>query len=632
MGQLFHFHLAGWIQLAAKCHSRRSFLLPRNLVWSNQIFSSRQQGPFVSTIPDDCIRASVRVLDFPRDDIHRCKVILENTETPGSSLSKPEESHRTLMALWQEYRDHVSGASGWVAELIKIQGDEQRLLDALLEGSLCIICDGSFSAGIGTACAQLCTESGDDVIWVTCRTPGLTKDQCSPRSELVGIMAAFLVLEWLCQLVGPSALRSRPLVEVGCDGVCALQKSFSWRTLKSSASHFDVVSTIQELLRVLPVRIQPCYVRGHADKVRSHTALSWWERCNLEVDQRAQAYHQRISASQAGPASNLRFFHEPATLFVHEVKLSCLDTAYILDLVSIDAWTAYWASKGRLTSLNREQVDWRALGRAMHLFPTLVKHTVGMCGVGKFRSMWRRGTNGACPCCSECEIEDHQHVPARCRGPTATSTWNKYHLLLRTWMVANSTAPEVEQFIFEYLCLLRSPTRPVLCIVTVPARTPLLKQAIASQVLIGVQGLLEGLLSSRWRRVQKAYFDEIGSPRSVDLWASRLIQQLILLGHCMWKNRNMVLHSDQNSHYLPCHREVDLSTITEQYRMGPAELPVSVHHLLRELKQKVLQRSLEHHKNWLGVVSPARMTEQRSLVRQRRMIYQLLHQSTSSSQ
>lgn len=197
-------------------------------------------------------------------------------------------------------------------------------------------------------------------------------------------------------------------------------------------------------------------------------------------------------------------------------------------------------------------------------------------------------------------------------------------------MVANSTAPEIEHFIFEYLRLLRSPTRPVPQVTTVSVRIPLLQAAVASQVSIGVQGLLEGLLSSRWRLVQQSYLDDVGSPRSVDLWASRLIQQLILLGHHMWKNRNAVFHSENNSHYLPRHREVDLS-ISEQYRMGVADLPVSVRHLLREPLQKVLQRPLEDRGNWLRVVSRARKTERRLLVRQRRMIYQLLHRIPPSS-
>ena len=557
-------------------------------------------------------------------------MILENTGIP---CVEPDQPLPLLLDLWREYKGLVSGTSGWVPEFVTVQGDEKRLIQALLDGSLCIVCDGSFSSGLGTACAQLCTKHECDVIWVLCRTPGLTKDQCSPRSELVGILAAFLVLDWLCQLAQLRALtNSRPVVEVGCDGLCALQKSFSWHTLKSSAKHFDVVSTIQEMIRILPLHIQPRHVRGHADRIQHRSPLSWWELRNLEVDQRAQAYRKQLQSSGVGPALNPRFFHEPASLFIDEVKLSRLDTAHILDLVSIEAWTKHWADKGRLTPSNREQVDWKALGRAMHSLPPnlqrwTAKHTVGMCGVGKFRALWRKGTNGACPCCSECKLEDHRHVP-RCRGPTATATWNKYHQLLRTWMISNSTAPEVETFLFEYLRLLRSPTRPIPQVTTVPARSALLKAAIASQVTLGAQGLLEGLLSSHWRRVQQAYLDDIRSPRSVDLWASRLIQQLILLGHHMWRNRNAVFHSENNSHYLPRHREVDLS-ITEQYRMGTADLPVLACLFLKEPIQKILQRPLEDRENWLRVVSRARTTERRLLVRQRRMMHELLHRNSS---
>ena len=631
-GQLFQRHAGGWTQLSPKRHSRRAFLLPR---WSSPVVPSRfdsHPGPFAVEVPNDCIRASVRVVDLPLNEQYCSEVILENT---GPSLPPHEPPPASLVELWLESKASISGDSGWVPEFLTIQGDEMRLLQALLDGTLRLVCDGSFSAGLGTACAQLCTETNPDVIWILCRVPGLTTDQCSPRSELVGVLAGLLVLEWLCQLADrrPNS-KERPLLEIGCDGLCALQKSFDWRSLKPSAKHFDVVSTVKELIRLLPLNIQPRHVRGHADRMRGVTDLSWWELRNMEVDQRAQAYRQQLASLPFVPAQNPRFFHEPASLYIHEVKMSRLDTAHILDLVSIEAWTAYWAKKGRLTPANRELIDWRALGRAMNSFPPnlqrwTVKHTVGMCGVGKFRSIWRKGTNAACPCCSECEIEDHYHVP-RCRGPTSTSTWNKYHQRLRSWMLSNYTAPEVETFIFDYLRLIRSPTRPIPQVATVPSRSALVMSAVESQVSIGVQGLLEGLVSLQWRHVQQAYFDEIRSPRSVDLWASRLIPQLILLGHQMWKNRNSVFHSEHNSHYLSRHREVDMS-ITEQFRMGPADLPVSTRHYLRESLQKVLQRPLEDRENWLRVVSRSRTTERRSLVRQRRMIYQLLHRSPSSS-
>lgn len=123
-----------------------------------------------------------------------------------------------------------------------------------------------------------------------------------------------------------------------------------------------MVSTIKEYLRSLPLRIVPRHVKGHADLVRDHSALTWWELRNLEVDKRAQAYHVQLTACAAGPACNPPFFPEPAALFVHDEKLSCLDKSYLLDLVAVEDWSSYWADKGRITSLNLEEIDWQVLG------------------------------------------------------------------------------------------------------------------------------------------------------------------------------------------------------------------------------------------------------------------------------
>ena len=198
-------------------------------------------------------------------------------------------------------------------------------------------------------------------------------------------------------------------------------------------------------------------------------------------------------------------------------------------------------------------------------------------------------------------------------------------------MIANHTAPEIEEFIFRYLRLIRSPTLPVPIIHTIMPRRHLLKSAIQSQCSIGVQGLLEGWLSVRWKPIQQAYLESTGQQRSVDLWASRLVQQLILLGRHMWENRNSVFHSENSSHYLPCHREVDLS-IEEQYRMGMEGLPSRARLLLTQPKHLVLQRPLEEREHWLRAVSRGRTLERRSLVRQRQMMYELLHRSKPSSQ
>ena len=99
----------------------------------------------------------------------------------------------------------------------------------------------------------------------------------------------------------------------------------------------------------------------------------------------------------------------------------------------------------------------------------------------------------------------------------------------------------------------------------------------------------------------------------------------------MWENRNKLFHSGNNSHYLPRHREVDMS-IAEQYRMGTDGLPPRARKLLSEPKNLVLLRPLEDREHWLRVVSRGRTLERRTLVRQRQMMYELLHRSKPSSQ
>ena len=256
-----------------------------------------------------------------------------------------------------------------------------------------------------------------------------------------------------------------------------------------------------------------------------------------------------------------------------------------MEVVTLPALRAYWARRLRLTDTSSLEADWSALSRATKALPAylqrwIVKHTVGMCGVGKFRLLWKMDTKGACPRCSECPLEDHLHIP-RCTGPTATAEWDKRHKALRTWMTAHHTSPEIEWFIYTYLKTIRSPIRGVPSVRIWSSHPALLRRAIASQAIIGPQGLLEGLLSKEWRQLQQLHFQSQGSRKSAHLWASRLVQQLIALGRYMWEDRNRIFHSEDNLQYSSRKREVDIS-IREQYSMGTRDLPPTIRRMLTE--------------------------------------------------
>ena len=196
-------------------------------------------------------------------------------------------------------------------------------------------------------------------------------------------------------------------------------------------------------------------------------------------------------------------------------------------------------------------------------------------------------------------------------------------------MTAHHTSPEIEWFIYTYLKTIRSPIRGVPSVRIWSSHPALLRRAIASQAIIGPQGLLEGLLSKEWRQLQQLHFQSQGSRKSAHLWASRLVQQLIALGRYMWEDRNRIFHSEDNLQYSSRKREVDIS-IREQYSMGTRDLPPTIRRMLTEPLPDVLRRPLESREHWLRLVSRERALLRRSLARQRQMIYELAHHAPPS--
>mmetsp|Transcript_1885 Transcript_1885/g.4283 ORF Transcript_1885/g.4283 Transcript_1885/m.4283 type:complete len:275 (+) Transcript_1885:175-999(+) len=256
---------------------------------------------------------------------------------------------------------------------------------ALLAGKIRVISDGSYKNHVGSACSQILTADGHDIIWITCQTPGHPDDQSSTRSELIGLLASLLVLSWMAQLVQLRLFGSKPAVEMACDGLVALRKSFDERHLKPTEAQFDLASTIREVLRKLPLELVPRHVRGHSDKKTSCSRLDFWQLRNIEVDARAQAHRRHLETTGQLVPANPRFFDEPVALFLEGVKVSKIDPARIAELITLPPLQAYWSRKHRLTHLTSPEVDWLSVGRAMNALPPRLqrwtsKHTVGMCG------------------------------------------------------------------------------------------------------------------------------------------------------------------------------------------------------------------------------------------------------------
>lgn len=535
----------------------------------------------------------------------------------------------SVVKIWEEESGRIVGSYGWVPNRISVQGSERALVLALIAGELCVIGDGSYKDCIGTAVVQLRSLSSANIIWVYCQTPGLPESQSPYRSELTGLFAGVLVVTWLWQAWSPLfPLCQKPKVKIGCDGLSALRNAFVFQWLHPAQPQFDLVSSLRVAISASGIDWDPLHVKGHMDSEKQWKDLTWWERRNVEVDQRACQYREQLARSNGGIAPNPRFFSEPCALFINGVKLSSLKRTVLEELVILPQLLEEWCDHQRLTKDGFSQVDWNVVERAMKSLPAglqrwCTKHTVGVCGVGKVRHRWNPQDSPICPMCEE--VEDHLHVP-RCASETATSEWNLRIEAFSLWLAEIGTAPEISESLLQFLQDIREPVSN-----WAPSWAPLntiphvaLVQAITSQRMIGSQAFLEGLLSKAWGPLQESYFRSKGSRRSGTKWAASVSKQLILIGFYMWESRNKVHHSEASSSKQLLSQQVN-DEIRHQMGLDPSGLPLAA---LRQLAQpvgKILSLPLASREKWLRWIKLERSLLERSLHARKKMMYLFTH-------
>ena len=106
----------------------------------------------------------------------------------------------------------------------------------------------------------------------------------------------------------------------------------------------------------------------------------------------------------------------------------------------------YWISKDRVTADSFSEINWDAMKKAMLQSPRsrrtfTSKHTVGMCGVGKFMQRWKEWESPNCPRCGQ--FEDAAHVWV-CSGSNAGDIWEKSLRDLNEWMSSVNTDPDIQ--------------------------------------------------------------------------------------------------------------------------------------------------------------------------------------------
>jgi hypothetical protein len=279
------------------------------------------------------------------------------------------------------------------------------------------------------------------------------------------------------------------------------------------------------------------WVKGHQDDNVSYESLDRLSLLNVIADRLAKSMLPIAKLSnrpQQVEGSPWSVWHQGTKLFSPAEQ--------IYELLHSKEALAYWQNRGKVEPLLLDFIDWEIVARAIKTLPKIrqhfiSKHTVGMCGVGKWMVRWNEWPDPHRPRCGA--NEDATHVWL-CQGNDSNALWVTALQSLQEWMVSVQTDPGISKAIITGLNNWRCGST-----LAFPSGH-YLHCAVYQQSDIGWGNLLEGWISIEWVGVQQQFYTSIHSRRSGRYWAVLLLHKLWSIARELWEHRNMVLHQQKN--------------------------------------------------------------------------------------
>jgi hypothetical protein len=287
----------------------------------------------------------------------------------------------------------------WAVQQFHSSDNGIRIAQAIQNGTAIALSDGSFKDGFGTSAIIIeASDPGDNIIAVNV-VPGCKDTQSSFRSKLSGIFGQVIMINTICQLYGIT----HGSITCGCDGEDALRQSFSpYHTASTKGSQFDLLSAIQTAIKSSPITWKFQHVKGHQDKDADAT-LDRWAILNIQMDSLAKMYWMEMFHQAPQSTSFITGEYWPVFIQGHKIHSSLQTSLY--SSIYQQKMASHWEKKNRFTKDQFMQINWDACEMAMRRLKIsrrhwIVKHSEGMCGVGKWLLIWKDRDTDACPLCS----------------------------------------------------------------------------------------------------------------------------------------------------------------------------------------------------------------------------------------
>jgi len=120
--------------------------------------------------------------------------------------------------------------------------------------------------------------------------PGHTSNQSTYQSELGGIFSIVMMIHNICKYYAIP----KGMIQISCNGLGLLTQCFAkYQNLSPSMVHFDLITSIRNMINKTPIDWHWHHVLGHQDKTNDW--LDWWTERNIQMDMEEKAFWSKLN-------------------------------------------------------------------------------------------------------------------------------------------------------------------------------------------------------------------------------------------------------------------------------------------------------------------------------------------------
>jgi hypothetical protein len=326
-------------------------------------------------------------------------------------------------------------------------------------------------------------------------------------------------------------------IEVGCDGLSALNKAIDTWPHEPTNPHFDLPSALCTMIASSPLKCWTTrHVLGHRDNDAT-AELHDWALQNVRMDNLAKIFwmtHSHHFAPIFYPISSEGF-----QVWLGNRKLSSHLPSALFDHVHGKILLHWHKTHHHFPACHSRRIDWHVCEAALHRLPMgrrrwIAKHVLGHCAVGTIMVHRKEQPAPDCPRCGDSENARHVGL---CQDPAGVFFVRALSMSsFSSWLESIRTAPEIIFWIIHRLTEWHSSEPDS----TARSDLPGLLEAVHAQDRLGWLAFLEGCIPVEWAGVQEAHFIWLGRRNTGKCWATSLVVKLWEIGWDIWDHRNQI--------------------------------------------------------------------------------------------